>query len=583
MGAAKQALADFFGSEKDQLSTALGQMPGTKQSEDGAGNPIVELPNGQRFYVNKPGFSPMDVVRVAGKVGEYAPGSALAGGLTKGAAIGGRALAQALAAGGSEAAGEAAFGNVDPATVGTTAALGAGAELASPVIGAIASKVKGLVSPQTLEQSTQAELAGGASPQALAAQQNYNLQLTRGQKTGNFDQLASEETMRDTPGDVGGNLLREASTNNQQKMQQAYADMVNKVSGGQVPDTVSSGIESVQSAVQQAAQAQKAAVKDAYGAANSKNAWVSGEPLADLQARAVNSVGTVDDQLTPATVRALKDIGDTSRAGTLTLSNADVLRRRLSDLVGAAKNPTDAANVTKIKGQLDGWLNDTVDNALMQGDQDALSLLKNARGLRAQYAQKFQNDDAGGRLVQAMLDKGKTPEELAGLALGAGQVSSAASGSVAKAVKSALTNTDGELNQEAWDQFRGSVLLKLGQKKTGEQVGVQQLASNIKTILNQRPTLVSELYSPQEAGSLGSAANAIDTILPKGQFAQSSGTAQRGLRYLASTTPFIGKLFNLAQAPIQYARGVNALSPLQAPAQSGAASYLIPALGSPNQ
>src|SRR5262249_31528521 len=140
----------------------------------------------------------------------------------------------------------------------------------------------------------------------------------------------------------------------------------------------------------------------------------------------------------------------------------------------------------------------------------------------------------GGQIVQQMLEQNKSPEELAQAALGAAQVSNAASGSVAKAVKSALTDSQGTLNQEAWDQFRSAVLLKMGQDKTGAPVGLQQLQSNIRQTITNRPTLANELYSPEERNALGNLSNAIDYVIPSGDFAKSSGTTERALRYVTS-------------------------------------------------
>jgi len=426
----------------------------------------------------------------------------------------------------------------------------------------------------------QGQVASGADPAALAAQAKYGLDLTKGQRLQegkDFQQLASEERLRNstTP---GGDILRQAQAANTQKIQGAYSDLVNQIGGGQVPNSVPSAMEQVQQAVQGNAAALKNRVGAAYDAANTKDAWISGQPLADLQARAVGSVNLVDSKLTPATVAALKDVGDTARTGALSLEQIDTLRKRLSSYAGTAANPTDRANIYGIKSSLDGWLDDSMDNALIQGDQTALGQLKDARALRAEYGQKFQSDDKGGQLVQAMLQQGKSPEELAGLALGAQQVSNAAAGSVAKSVKAALTDSDGQINTEAWDQFRSSVLLKMGERNTGDAVGLQALQSNIRQTLRSRPTLVNELYSPEERNALGQLSNAIDYVLPSGDFAKSSGTAERALRYVTSTAariPIIGKIVS-GLASIR--QGQSAMAPLTPPQPSGFGPQTAPAL-----
>jgi hypothetical protein len=460
-----------------------------------------------------------------------------------------------------------------------SAALQAGKELAKQA------GFTGLSDAKLIELGKmQSQVAGGADPAALAAQAKYGLELTKGQRLPegqDFQQLAQEERLRNsaTP---GGDILRQAQTNNTQKVQGAYSQLVDQIGGGQAPASVPSAMEQVQQAVQGNAAALKGRVSAAYDAANTKDAWVSGAPLADLQARAVGAVNLVDQKLTPATVSALQDVGDTARTGALTLEQIDTMRKRLSSFVGTAANPTDRANVFGIKKALDGWLDDSMDNALIQGDQKALEQLKQARSLRYEYAQKFESEDKGGQLVQAMLDQGKSPEELAQLALGASQVSNAASAGVAKAVKSALTDSQGQLNAEAWDQFRVAPFMKIGERNTGDQVGLQALQSNIKHMLRSRPTLVNELLSPEERSAMGQVSNAIDYVVPSGDFSKSSGTAERALRYVTSTAakvPIIGKLIT-GLASIR--QGQSAMAPLAStPPAFGpqTASALAPQLG----
>lgn len=580
-GAAKQAFTDFFGNDQNRINVAMSHVPGTQMSQDAAGRPVVQLPDGKRFYIRGPGLSGGNIASTVGTMAEFAPGSAVAGGVTKGAGLLARMGAQALAAGGTDAATqEAQSGKVDPGQTIGAAASGGGSELLTPLISGISNVAKSALSSdaQNAARTMTGEIASGASPSAVQAADQYGLQLTKGQKLGDFGMLANEEKILKSQG-PGGDLLRDAAANNKQALTGAYGDMTSKVYGGQTPANVADAFGNVQDAVQQAAQSLKGNIKQAYGAANTSGAFInSKDALADLQQRALGAVNLVDDQLTPATVRAMKDLGQTASSGNMTLADADILRRRLTALGGSAANPTDGANVGKLKGALDGWLSDAMDNSLINGDQEALGQLKSARALRAEYGQKFESDDQGGKIVQQMLSSGKSPEELAQAALGASQVSPRASAQVATAVKAALTDSQGNLNQDAWDQFRGAALQKMGQSKTGEPVGIGQLSSNIKTMFNQNPTFTDTLFSPEEKSGLGSVANAIDAVTPKGDFAKSSGSVERLIRFVgASKIPFVGKMVN-------YMQGSGALAPIAAPTESTAAGYLVPGLTqSPNQ
>jgi hypothetical protein len=535
----------------------------------------------------KVGSGAIDAVETAA---EFMPGAKVAGMLGKGGGLIKNALLQSMAAGSTEAGKGLENGNVDPSAVGTAALMGGGSELASPIIGAAGRAVKNYLTSDAQALAVGKKLAAdagfndlphdaliklgrsasqveaGADPKALAAQAQYGLELTKGQRmagAGKFDQLAQEEALRNSANNPAGEMIRQADTNNAQSVRGAFDHTVAGVSGGSTPSSVPAAMENVADSVRAQAGALKSKVNTAYEAANTKDAWVSGQPLADLQARTVGAVNLVDDKLTPATVSVLRDIGDTSRTGALTLDQLDTLRKRIAASAGAAANPTDKANVVKVKNELDSWLDDSMDKALISGDQTALGQLKQARALRAEYGSRFQvNDpaDKGAKLVALMVKDGKSPEELAQLALGTQQVSPAAAVSVSRSVRNALGD-----DAAAFDQYRGALLMKLGQGKNGDAVGLQQLSSNIKTMLTQRPTLIKENYSPEEASQLGQVANALDVVLQKSNVKQSSGTAERAMQFLtskASTIPLVGSIFRMAAYPAQVMQGARLYAPL---------------------
>ena len=230
----------------------------------------------------------------------------------------------------------------------------------------------------------------------------------------------------------------------------------------------------------------------------------------------------------------------------------------------------------KVKGEYDAWMSDSLDNAMLKGDADTLANLAKARDLRAQYARAFEGNDQAGRLVEKALNSDTPGEQLANLALGSGQVSWAAGARTIKALREAIGD-----NPEAWDSLRSSVLLRATTNKAGGNLSAGSVASNLKELIHERPALVSQLYSPTEISRLQRFTSALDSMVRTGDFAKSSGTAERGFRYLESVVgnvPGLGHLLSAIKAPMDLSAAYRATSPLM-PKRRDALPALLPALG----
>ena len=60
--------------QKSQAEIVQSQIPGSAIREDKYGNPIVNLPDGRNFYLNKPGASFQDVLQTTAQILSYIPG-----------------------------------------------------------------------------------------------------------------------------------------------------------------------------------------------------------------------------------------------------------------------------------------------------------------------------------------------------------------------------------------------------------------------------------------------------------------------------------------------------------------------------
>ena len=612
MTALKMLPSGALGSDEDKARQFMKMVPGATMTKDANGNDIIETDQG-RFYVNEPGLDRQDVMSGITKAASFLP----AGRLVK---AGGTLLAKlglgAAGAGATDIGMQAASGRnidqYDPVQTATTAALGSAGELAGPLFGAVTRGVKStaakFASPESLVAAGKKiaaeagipgnlgddvykalaqrseEIAGGASPASVLSEVELGTNLSKGQKTGDYAQQRLEETLK-SRADGSGAVLREADAANQNAIEAASEKLRTQL--GANPSSQADAAQQIQSSIQQQHATAKQGVREAYDAARAKNAVVPTDVVETLPGRAraaVEDMG-LDPALHPAAVKSLEVLDSTLGAlkadGKLTgldLKKVENTRRILSSRIDAAANPADRMATTKIKKELDNWLDDAVDNAVIQGDAEAITLLKEARSARTKLHQRFEQNgkgDQAGRIVQKMISEDASPDQLAQMVFGAGKLSPAAASNVAKKVKLALGD-----DKEAWNAMRSAVLIGPTTKKTGEVVGPQAIVSNLKEMLRNRPALMKELYSPEELNTIQRFTMMVEPLVKKGGLAKSSGTTERAIAALSQgfgNVPIIGSLLNAVQAPRRFMQASGALGAVRPPLTSPIPGMAAPA------
>lgn len=161
-------------------------LPGTKQTTDKYGNPMIET-GGKSYYTSRPGeIDAMDIGRVGLSVAAGAPAAAIAPVSIPGAVIAGAATNAGLSL--AEDAGTRALGGteqqIDPVKAGVSAAVGGAIPLAASAIRPVARALRG---PQTVDPQI-------AARQALSDE--FGVNLTRGQTTNEARALSAEDNLR---------------------------------------------------------------------------------------------------------------------------------------------------------------------------------------------------------------------------------------------------------------------------------------------------------------------------------------------------------------------------------------------------
>ena len=602
LSAFKPALADMFGSYQDVANALQKVAPGAKVVKDAKGYEVLELPDGKRFAMNKPGVQGHEVASLTGNILSFIPAGRLVRTLGGGSLLGRAALA-APASAATDAVLQKVAGReeIDPVRMAITAAGGSVGELVAPALGKLADmtfqRAKAFfTSPQKAAQEAAKvlqeagvqspsngmvnailkrwdEVAAGIDPKTIAAEADTGVKLTRGQKTGDYGALRREEMLRQSD-TLAGSKIREVDRGNLEALQNWVEKM--RTGFGGKSGTVSDSFDRVGETVRGAYEGAKANVNALYERVGQSNAFVNAKSIRDLPGMLKQSVRDwpVDEVMTPSAKRALDMIkGEVGKlpdeVSAVSLRAVETMRRRLNNAIGTAGNQSDKAALQQIKGTFDSWF-DSLDSAIVKGEKGAVDLVKQARAARADMGARFEARGAGdGRaLIERMIQGNATGQELAEAAFGVAQTGKANAVQFIRAAKRALpSGPKGEMNP-VFGELKSAYLQKLTIGKNGEMLGPQAILGNIKTALNTRKDVLKELYSPEEIARLERATQVLDALVPKGMVGRSSGTAERAYAYLEillKGVPFGGQLLGAMQAPGRAVAAAQMYQPIRAP------------------
>lgn len=563
---------DMFGSRQG-AAEYLAEQSGGKVVRDQSGDTLLELPDGTRYRMNDPGADMVDVANVSGNVAALFTPAGWISKATQAKNVGlvGRAAAQATGMAAADTGLQAAFdnGRIDPVRTLAAGAGGGAGEVLSPIISrgvsAVVQKVRGgadkAEAAQVLadalgvpklspEQSAKLaagidEIVAGADPATVLGREEFGFMYTQGQQmldpARKFRQLSQEEYLRQQPG-AAVPFLNQAA-NNEQALQRAITDTTGRM--GAAPGATPAELSGVvQGRVAAQAGELKGRIDQAYRVAGqSERAAVSADAVKQAPQRVRQALSDFDvtSELTPATERTLRQMTNAARSmpeGTkaVTLRSLETQRRIISNNIAAAANPTDRRAMTLLKREYDAWMDDAFENALVSGDEGALKAMREARGLRAEFGRRFEGDAQADKFIADLVEGGKTPEELLNVALGAGQVSKSAGGRFITRLRAAVNDDPETLNA-----LRAAQFLRMTTDGTGKPLGPQAITNNIMRMEISNRSAMDALYTPAEWLQVKRLAAALKPLVPTGDFARTSGTAERLARMLASQSGPLGQ------------------------------------------
>lgn len=572
----RPAMAAVFGDDQDVAKALQAEHPGAQLTQDDNGNPVMQMPDGQRFYVNQPGLDLADAGRFAGKVMQFMPAGRVA---SLPLTLGGRIATGAAAAGVTDLAGQLLAGRepheVDPTQAGITAVLGGGAELLMPMANAAGRAIRGAFTNPAKQLQTgrsiaqqlglvevsddaaralarrQGEIAAGADPRAIIAEQEFGYRLTRGQLTGDEALLRKEELLRSTNPNGPLGRLEKANAEATRQNVERFRAMAAK---GATPEAYEQdAAQRIREALTTTRDQADDAVRAAYAKVPRKTAYAGIDDVGGLPGRLNEALRQGDvaltEGLTPNTItakRVLDQAVEAAEGAPLRMDRLMDLRRIVGRLGADAKREDSRAFAVLMK-EFDGWFDQSLTRSLMEGGDDAVRPFREATATARDYFRKFDDSKSeSGKAIIKMLSEEATPEQVANVLLNAQGINKPGAAAIAKR----YIDTVGK-DSDGVTALREIIAMRLFEK-AGDPKGNAAILSALKNATEGRGrSLMTTVFNRTELAMLQRFASTLDDFLvPKGMLAKSSGTAERLAAFVApfGRLPFANTIRGIAQS-----------------------------------
>ena len=590
---------------QSQIDIILNAVPGSNVMEDRFGNPIIVMPDGESFYLNKPGASFQDFAQTTSQILQYIPGYStiakkFANNIVK------RTLAQTAQAGAVTSAQELAASalgadNISYDRIALTTGLTAVFEgILGPVGRATIKMFKGnpnyykvitetaedgskvrkveitpegykalkasgvdinKMSPDFAEKFFQ-NIAKGLDNEVAAVSGKFGIDLATSQAKRNEEGIAAlYEASKGTFGKDAQDQALSFLRNQEIQVGVGLKELIKKFNKG---DLTEESLEdfgtSIATTIKNQFKKKSDEVTTAYNAID-KDAVFNGSAsnvkvLKQSVKKAVEEgTGILDTKLTPASVAASKEIDKfvnsfvkkkTSKKIPLkTFNDFDVLRKKLSGYINAAKNQTDKATAISIKQEYDKFFDDTLDNLLFSSEGTTLlkSNIKKARKLYKEKQDIFgvnpkkgpvTIDDPAGKVIQKILmDPDVTGMKTMNYIYGLGTVGrKETSDKIINRLKTvfgvddAVSPRAAALKSKDFAKLRSGMIEKMfNDSIKGGRLNTQTLVKNFDFMFNKNPDIAKALFGKGEIRALKEFVEEVRKTLKPADLVNPSNTA----------------------------------------------------------
>ena len=528
-------------------------LPGAKVSIDKFKNPVIEW-NGNKYYINRPGASSSDAAKFVADLAQFYPAAKIAStfaGLFARMGISiplfaGTSVTQDLAAGqlGSEQ-------GVDIERAGMAGLGGMFGEVLAPVVlrgwralfGNRRFYRNGRLTPEGEAAARQANLnpddLGAAEAQVFGANLRYasdrysqeapsvaagmtqagefNVPLSRGQRTQDPAQLNRESlALQGATTNKAQQAMRDADALQQQNLARAADDIADELNIEARMGGTRGAAEALQKRVQQAAESARKEGSDAFQAVQiADQPTFQGQSVIDMRNQMTKKFReefsfSYDPKLQPRVANLINALQRFSpkivkrRKTPFFLPELERFRRIMNKQIDGATGQEQTMLIS-LRNDFDSWMDSAIEKSMVEGDTEVINQLKRARGLWANYRQKFgvtSSGDAGGKFIQKLLDPRTTPEEVAKGLFGLTRIYPSNSSRVIAKLQEALGDQGmAEVREMGWTTIVDKAITDSVQGGS-RRMSPQKFVTAFKKALKENLTALKLLYTPDELAKM---------------------------------------------------------------------------------
>jgi len=188
----------------------------------------------------------------------------------------------------------------------------------------------------------------------------------------------------------------------------------------------------------------------------------------------------------------------------------DIQKRLLSEYMGAS-DATDARAAKAVYNGFNDWIADIAERGAVN-DPDGAAALWVMRAFTREKKSLFNPDGPAGNILESVLSKNNTPEDVLGALLGRGGPSTTPPKGAVEALNNIKT-TLGRSGQDTWDDIRLANWVKITQNNQGTTLSPLMLKKNIDAAFVNQKTLLDTLYTPEEQKTMRLLSKALDDVI----------------------------------------------------------------------
>lgn len=369
-----------------------------------------------------------------------------------------------------------------------------------------------------------------------AARDEFGIPLTEGQITQDAGQIAFEESAyRGGRGDSAQGVMRPF----REDQQRSVIEAGRRIGGDQFSTANEAGAALGEGLSRRAQQAQER-ISEAYDRARKMEASLNAEGVERMPGSVRDGLpddvgfvlegiaeGTTDPKLYPAFTSAIEAVDRVAKAGgELPFERIELARRVVNNSIDAAANPADRRAALNVKRAFDQYIDDAVDAALFNGDEAFLAAYKEARGLRAKFAEDFEAN----KLFDKIIARDASPEQVLDYILGANKIAPI------ERVRTVIPQLKRALGEDSpeWAALQEAAMKRV-MRQTEKTFNPKVLRDNLDELLmGNNQTVAQELFSPEQYASLRRYRAVVDRLIPPDGAVNTSGTGYEIARQLRS-------------------------------------------------